>query len=452
MGVIAAALSLPGLSSVSKAEDESTLKTGAASEIDPDAKLDTPVKAIVIGAGSRGRTYSSYASRFPGSLQIVGVADINSFRKKAMAKKFNVPEENQLGDWTEVFKRAKFADAVIICTPDNLHYEPCLKALDMGYHVLLEKPAAQSEQECMDIMNKSIETGKLVVLCHVLRYAPYFAEMRNVVQSGALGKIISVQHLEPIEAVHMSHSYVRGNWHNSKTTTPIILSKSCHDLDILRWVLGKKCKEVSAFGSVALFKKENAPEGCGDRCLDCQASIERECPFSAKRIYLERRAWNHVFDLSGSKEEQENQIREYLKTSNYGRCVYKMENDQCDHYVMNMKFEDDITAAFSMEGLTSYGGRFTRIMGSKGDLVGDMRSFTVTDFLTHKKTEWKSSSYDGHGGGDWLLVKNFITAVSANDPKAISSTIQSSIESHIMGYRAEMSRKNGQVVKMPDLS
>lgn len=451
MSLMAGALSLTSLTSKSQAQ-EATEEDAFFEKVthDPDAKLDKPLTAIIIGAGGRGRVYSAYAKNFPGSMKVIGVSDINEFRCKRMSEQHGVSEENQMGDWSEVFKRPKFADVVFIATPDDLHYEPCMKALDLGYHVLLEKPAAQSEKECVNIMNKAIEKKKLVVLSHVLRYAPYFVELRKLIQSGKLGQILSVQHLEPIGMEHMMHSYVRGNWHNSKKTTPIILAKSCHDLDIIRWMLDQPCDEVSAFGDVMCFKKENAPEGCAKFCLDCAKETEANCPFSAKKIYYDRRSWCGNFDLTGDNDQKGEQILKYLKDTHYGRCVFNAENDQCDHYVMNMKFKNGTTCSFSMEGMTSYEGRFTRIMGTKGDVVGDMRQFTFHDFLTKKNHKWSSKSYDGHGGGDFILVRDFLIAATNNDPEGASSTIQSSIESHVMGFRAEESRKTGKTMKMPN--
>lgn len=411
-----------------------------------NANLDKLLTAIVIGAGARGSIYTQYASLYPNSLKVVGVSDINEFRRNRMADQFHVPAENRMGDWSEVFKRPKFADLVFITTPDALHYAPCMKALEMGYHVLLEKPAAQTEKHCLDILHQAQKYNRIVAICHVLRYAPYFKALKDLVSSGKIGELVSVQHLEPIERIHFSHSYVRGNWNNSAKSTPAVISKSCHDLDILRWIIDKPCKEVTAFGDLSLFKKAKAPKEATKRCLDCP--IERQCAFSAKRIYYDNRSWLHVFDLKGNKEEQGKQILSYLGTTDYGRCVYYSDNDQPDHFIMNMKFEGGVTAAFSMEALTSYGGRRTRIMGTKGDIVGDMVSFTYTDFLTGKQEKWDSHINDGHGGGDLRLVKDLLLAVSKEDPSLLTSTIEASIESHVMGFRAEKSRLNGTIEKI----
>lgn len=411
-----------------------------------NSDIKDPVTAITIGAGSRGNVYGNYAAKFPNELNIIGVAEPIEIRNDRYAKKHNISKKNRFDTWERIFEKPKFADAVIITTPDDLHYGPCMKALEMGYDILLEKPIAPTEKECRDILKLQQKNGNIVAVCHVLRYAPYFINLKELMDSGVLGDIISIQHFEPIEHIHMSHSYVRGNWHNSKKTTPIILAKSCHDLDILRWMIGKKCETISAFGGLKWFRSENAPEGSTSRCAD-GCKVESTCPYSALKIYHRDRQRTYVFDFPEDKSTHGDFILEQLAKTNYGRCVYKMENDQPDHYVTSMEFEDGVTVSFSMEAFTSYHGRRTRVMGSLGDIVGDMNEFTHTDFLTGKKTKWDISVEDvkdyensGHGGGDWALVSDWIRAVKNNDSTALSSTLDASIESHIMGFLAEKSR------------
>lgn len=445
-GLIASSTAIFGQTELLNAAQASSITDIPAVADDLDAQLNKPLTAIIIGAGGRGNVYAQYAEKYPGSLQIVGVSDINEFRRKRMSDRFSVKESCRLGDWSEVFKKPKFADIVFITTPDRLHYAPCMKALEMGYHVLLEKPAAQTEKECTDILKQSQKYNRIVAICHVLRYAPYFKALKETVDSGKIGELVSIQHLEPIERIHFSHSYVRGNWNNSKKSTPAVISKSCHDLDILRWIVGKPCKEVTAFGDLSYFKASKAPQKAAKRCLDCP--IERECAFSAKRIYYEKHTWLYVFDLSGDKQQRDEQILSYLRTSDYGRCVFHSDNDQPDHFIMNMKFEDGVTAAFSMEALTSYGGRRTRIMGTKGDVVGDMQTFTVTDFLTGKQEKWGTDINDGHGGGDLRLIRDLLWAVDKGDESLLTSSIAASIESHVMGFRGEQSRLKGTIEKL----
>lgn len=406
--------------------------------------VDKPITAIVIGAGKRGNIYGNYALHFPDQVKMVGVAEPNPIRNERFSGNHRIPPENRFTTWQEVFQRPRFADAVIISNPDQLHYGPCIAAMDAGYHILLEKPISPSEEECRDILARSRHHNGILAVCHVLRYAPYFRTIKELLRSGVIGKVMSVQHLEPIEYVHMSHSYVRGNWHNSQKTAPIILAKSSHDLDILRWLIGSPCRSVHAFGEVSWFKNDNAPEGSTPRCTD-GCAVEKSCPYSALQIYYRDRKRNYVFDLPLDKEAQPQFILEQLKVSDYGRCVYRMDNDQPDHYVSSMVFEDGVTANFSMEAFTSYEGRRTRIMGSHGDIVGDMTEFTITYYKTGKKEHWMEKT-DKHGGGDWRLMADFVQAVSKNDPGLLTSTIDASIESHLMGFAAEKSRKEKKVV------
>ena len=407
-------------------------------------KPGKPITVVTIGAGNRGNVYGNYALNYPDEMDVVGVAEPIPLRNERYAEKHKIDAANRFTTWEHVFRRPKFADAVLITTPDNLHYGPCMAALKLGYDVLLEKPISPSEKECRDILALAKKTGRIVAVCHVLRYAPYFEKLRELMRSGAIGEPVSVQHMEPIEHIHMSHSYVRGNWHDRNATTPIILAKSCHDLDILRWLIGKPCHKIVAMGGIKWFRKENAPEGSTDRCMN-GCAVESTCPYSAMKIYYRNRQRTYVFDLPVEKEKQGDYILEQLRTTNYGRCVYRMDNNQEDHYIASMEFEGGATANFSMEAFTSYEGRRTRVMGTMGDIVGDMETFTLTDFRTGKSTVYDNSSGDGHGGGDWRLVRNWLQAVSQRKPELLTSTIDASIESHVMGFMAEKSRKTGKV-------
>lgn len=401
-------------------------------------KLKEPVSVILIGAGHRGNIYANYALEYPDEMQIVAVAEHNQTRLKSFQKKHKLNTGNCYTYWNEIFSKEKFADAVIIATPDHLHTEPCLAALDAGYDILLEKPIAPTEKECRLILETVRETGRIAGVCHVLRYSPYFREIKEVIDNRLIGDIISVQHMEPIEQIHMSHSYVRGKWKNSKTATPIVMAKSSHDTDIIRWLVNNPVKDVHCFGNLKWFTNRNAPEGSTDRCTD-GCNVEASCPYSALQIYLRDKKRLYVFDLPEDKRSWDDYILEQLKTSDYGRCVYKMDNDQPDHLTVNMLFENGVTAAFSMEAHVSYEGRRTRIMGSKGDVVGDMETFMLTDFKTKKQTSWKMKT-DAHGGGDHRLVRDWIQAVAQQDKSLLSSTIEISVESHLIALAAEKSR------------
>ena len=421
-----------------------------------DPLVSRPISVIIIGCGNRGRTYAQFAKKFPNGMKVVGVSDILEDRKDYLGDMYGVPADMRFGHYREVFATGKkLADAVVIATPDDRHYDPCMKALAQGYDVLLEKPVAPTAKECKAIREMTKKTGRIVAVCHVLRYAPYFMALRDVVRSGAIGDVVSIQHMEPIQYAHMAHSYVRGNWRSSKETTPIILAKSCHDLDILRWIIDKPCKTISADGDLYFFKKENAPKDAPLHCTE-GCPHQNECPYNALDIYVKQKLHLGVFDLKGSKDPD--LILSRLKDpryDSYARCVFHCDNDQPDHYVANMLFGDNITASFTMDAFSPKGGRRTRIMGTMGFIEGDMKEFTVTDFLTRTPKVWnmkvaESPEYaqSGHGGGDHRLVRDFLEAVDRQDPSHLSSSIDVSIESHLMGFAAERSRRSGRKEKI----
>ena len=409
--------------------------------------LSRQITVAIMGAGSRGTTYARYAEKYPEAMKVVAVADLKPNRRDSMAAKYGIAPEKAFSDFHEMLAAGRVADVLVIALPDDLHYEPAMVAMGQGYDILLEKPMAQTEEECRNLLNRQRETGAIVGVCHVLRYAPYFQALKAAIDDGLIGDIVSVQHMEPIEYAHMAHSYVRGNWHDSKATTPIVLAKSCHDLDIIKWFVGKRCEEVSAEGSLRLFRAENAPAGAPARCSD-GCPCEATCPYSAIDIYCNKKKHMYVFDLPEGYTRED--VMEKLRTTDYGRCVFRCDNDQCDHYVATLRFEGGVTAAFSMEAFTPWGGRRTRIMGTKGFIEGDGKRFNVYDFRTSKKCSWEKrvseiAAYkgSGHGGGDLALVRDFLMAVDKHDESLLSSTLAASVESHVMGFACEKSRLSG---------
>ncbi|MCX6561338.1 MAG: Gfo/Idh/MocA family oxidoreductase [Candidatus Aminicenantes bacterium] len=406
-------------------------------------KLARPLTAVVLGAGNRGNVYAGYADAHADELRIVGVAEPVAHKNERFAKKYGITDEHRFVTWEHALDIPKFADLVFITMPDRLHYLAAMKGLEVGYDLLLEKAIAQSWAQCRNILVQSRTYDRIVAVCHVLRYTPYFRKLKELVDNGTIGDVVSIQHLEPVEHIHMSHSFVRGPWRNSIESTPMILSKSCHDLDILRWIIDKPCRRVQSFGSQSKFIPARAPQGAPRRCTD-GCPVEAECPFSALKVYLGSANWlGHLNLKTGSKEE----ILQALKTGPYGRCVYHCDNDVVDHQVVNMEFEGGVTAAFSMEGLTTYAGRRTRIMGTRGDLVGDEETIRIGDFA--KKTVATLAVKDfavidsGHGGGDYGLVHDLLRSVDRRDPALLTSTIEASMESHLMGFAAEDSRLAG---------
>lgn len=410
-------------------------------------KPDRPVTAIVIGAGGRGNAYASYA-RNADEWKIVGVAEPIRYRNDAMGNAHGIPAAHRFSTWQHVFDQPKFADVCVITTPDHLHFGPAMAALEAGYDLLLEKAIAQSWAQCRDILQLARKKNAIVGIGHVLRYSPYFRMLHHVVRAGYIGEVVSIEHTEHVERIHMSHSFVRGNWGNTRLSTPMLLSKSCHDLDIIRWLIGKPCRRVTSFGSLRLFRSEMAPEGAPPRCTDgCPA--EESCPYSALRIYLRNKGWLDKKDTPGRDDAS---ILEWLQRSSYGRCVYHHDNDVVDHQVVSLEFEGPTSVAFTMQGLSSYPGRTTRVYGTAGDIIGDERTLSVFDSSRNQRFTWDAqkdiaTSSSGHGGGDHGLVRDFVQAVSRRDESLLTSRLESSMESHLIGFLAEDSRNHHGAVR-----
>lgn len=422
--------------------------------------MSHPVTLIVVGAGGRGSGYARYALEHPEELEIVGVAEPRAFQREEMAKAHAIAPENVMTDWRELLDRPKFADGVIIATQDAMHADPAVALAAMGYHMLLEKPLAPSADECRRIIAAVKEAGVLLGVGHVLRYTAYTQKLKAVLDSGRIGEIVSIQHLEPVGYWHQAHSYVRGNWRNEAESSSMLLAKSCHDVDWLRYIMGKPCRSVSSFGSLHHFRASEKPQGAGDHCLECPQEVEHSCPYSAKRFYLgqlEREQLSWPLNVI-SDDLTEAGVLRALETGPYGRCVYACDNDVVDHQVVNLTFADDTTASLTMTAFTRGRGRETHIFGTRGEIYGDSRLIRVFDFLTDTEetidTEHVSdgSILSGHGGGDFGLVKAFVQAIADNNPNAILSGPDETLESHLMVFAAETARKQGTVVRLEPAS
>jgi predicted dehydrogenase len=305
---------------------------------------------------------------------------------------------------------------------------------------MLEKPMSPDPKECLEMEQAARDNDRLLTICHVLRYTPFWNTIKKVIQEGRIGEIVSIQLNENVGYWHIAHSFVRGNWNNSNTSSPMILSKSCHDMDVLSWLVDQPCLKVSSFGSLKHFHEVNAPEGSADRCLDC--AVEPTCAYSAPRFYLsdQFRGWAGHFTQELTKPN----IIQGLRDTDYGRCVYRSDNNVVDHQVVNMEFEGGATAMFSMCGFTFEQERRIQIMGTKGELRGEEDQITVYDFLTHQKTEIKiPSQTSGHGGGDSGIVRNFLDEVRHYNGQESLTSAAASVRSHLIAFAAEKSRLNG---------
>ncbi|CAH0119207.1 Inositol 2-dehydrogenase/D-chiro-inositol 3-dehydrogenase [Paenibacillus sp. CECT 9249] len=407
------------------------------------------VRAILLGAGARGAlAYAPYARKYPHELEIAAVAEPWRERREAFAAEHSIPAEYVFADWEEVFRKPKFADAVIICTQDRMHFAPTMRALELGYDVLLEKPMSPDPAECLRMERAAAHYGRKLTICHVLRYTPFWSELHATIASGAIGDVVSLQLSENVGYFHIAHSFVRGKWRSSEQSSPMILAKSCHDTDLIAWLVGEECVRVSSYGSLFHFREGNAPEGAPLRCTD-GCPHEAKCAFSASRFYLgEGKDWAlHFTDATDNGS-----ILQALREGPYGRCVYRCDNDVVDHQVVAMEFANGATAVFSMSGFTHDCSRHVHIMGTKGEIRGCMeeRKFTIYDFATQRQNEVRvHATEEGHGGGDEALIRSFIREL-AGDPDVSSLTAaQISVQSHLIAFAAERSRlQNGEAVAL----
>ncbi len=408
----------------------------------------SPITAVVFGAGARGNAYSEFALKYPEDLRIVAVAEPDSTRRERFARKHNLSKQQCYASWENLIHISKLADVCINTTMDRTHYQSTLAALALGYEVLLEKPMSPVLTENVHLVQTAENQGRLLQVCHVLRYAPFFQILRSVIDSGALGQIISIDHRENLSYWHMAHSYVRGNWSNSDHAAPMILAKCCHDLDVLVWLLRRKVMWLSSFGSLSHFSPQNIPHvDVPLRCTDgCPAAPA--CKYNAQQIYGTDAAGG-IYDILTPVRSVQARL-EALKTSPYGRCVYRCDNNVVDHQTVNMEFEDQITVSLLMNGHEE--GRSLRIDGTKATLTGKF-SDPYKINLYHHHNKWKEvipvevGEKSGHGGGDLRLVRSFINALKGLEDASLT-TARVSLESHLLAFAAEESRLNHTVIDM----
>lgn len=413
--------------------------------------MSWPVTLAMAGTGSRGRTYASYAERFPERARVVAVADPGVAGRDRIAERHDINDAYRFADWRELTGRPRLADAVVIATPDLEHAEAAATLARLGYHILLEKPMAPSPAACAGLVEAAETSDVVFAVCHVLRYTAYTRQVREIIESGRLGDVVGIDHLEPVGWWHFAHSYVRGNWRQTAGSGPSILTKCCHDLDWLRHLVGRPARRVSSVGGLHHFTAANRPAGAAERCGDC--AVEADCPYSAQRLYLgflddpSRHRWPLPIVTSELTEEG---VRRALREGPYGRCVYASDNDVADHQVTTIEFDGGLVATLTMSAFTPMARRMTRIMGTRGYLDGDGGQIMVTDFTTGRtersevaaETDAESAS-GGHDGGDYGVMKAFTHAVATGDTSQIRSSPRESLESHLMAFAAEDSRASG---------
>jgi predicted dehydrogenase len=464
--------------------------------------MSQPITAILIGAGNRGyEEYGPYALAHPDEIRFVAIAEPHEARRARFARAHDIATSYQFHTWEDLLARSQMADAALVCTLDRMHVEPTIAALEAGYDVLLEKPMATTLADCVRLVRTAERTGRLLQICHVLRYSAFFSSLHDIVTSGRLGDVITVEHRENVAYWHMAHSFVRGNWRDSQVESPMILAKCCHDFDLLYWILGP-CARLSSFGSLIHFRPENAPDGAPERCTDgCPAADD--CPWYAPRLYLDMVPLLHVarrspaaherlaaelslrlpslvnaarrsmpgleaaldyrgWPISVISEDTAPQARwEALQTGPYGRCVYHCGNDVVDHQIVNIELEQGGSAVLVMHGHSHREGRTMRYDGTRATLRGcfypEEQRIEIHDHLTGDMEVIRPSAgrvrAGGHGGGDAALMRAFVHSVRSTSQGRGSHMITSardSLESHLMAFAAERARLEGIVLSMDE--
>lgn len=427
---------------------------------------DSPVTAVIVGGGHRSFTYADYSLEHPDELKIVGIADPNRERCLLAAQRYGFSTEFCFENAAELAKHEKFADVIINGTMDHQHYETAAPLLELGYDMLLEKPFSVNADEMSKLLKIIRAHGNKVMICHVLRYSAFYRAIKQRVANGEIGDIINIQMSEHVSYHHLSTSYVRGKWANSDICkTSMLLAKSCHDIDIMMWLMSETLPDtVSSHGSIYQFKKENAPENAGTICMvDCP--LVDTCRYSSKKIYLEHPdrwtcyVWSALEAIENPTLEQK---AELLKSdSPYGRCIYKSDNNVVDHQSVLVNFRNGATGTHNMIGGTAKSLRKIHIIGTKGEISGNYEEnkFVISRIAVEEEDGFIDevinldvSHSQGHGGGDEALTKDFIDFIKTGNQSISCTSIYNSVAGHLTVFLADKSMENGGAPQKCDFS
>lgn len=424
----------------------------------PDATAAEPISVVIVGMGARASIYSTVALTNPELLRVVGVVDVNAERVEQARLMFGLADENCFSTVEELLTRPKMADAVINCTMDRLHVSTAIPLLRHGYDMLLEKPYALNDEEGQQLISCVQETGRKVMVCHILRYTPFYRALRRVIATGVIGEVINIHMANQVGYLHESVSFVRGKYAREEVCgSGMLLTKCSHDLDIMSWLMGNNVPvSISSVGGVFQFKEEKAPEGAGTHCLnDCQ--LERECPFSARRLYIEHpmRWANNVWHDTGTAPATDADKEEILRRPDnpFSRCVHRCNISIVDHQSVLIHYQDGAIGTFTVNGGASTPRRIIHVTGTRGEIFGTFEdeSFCVRQIeptapggYTERTLDMSDFQQgDAHGGGDRSIVLDFVALLRSERTSPGCPTLEDSITGHRMVFLAEKSRLQG---------
>jgi predicted dehydrogenase len=402
-----------------------------------------PINVLLLGAGNRGMyVYAEYARNNPKMMRIVAVAEPDKVKREKIQADHHIPDKLAFTGWEQAFDKLPDIDGVIITTQDKDHAGPLAAAMARNLHILCEKPIVPTLEECRAIEKHSAAFTNVFMIGHVLKYTSFFSKIKELLDAGRIGKLIGINLIENVGHIHLSHSFVRGNWRNLRESSPMILAKSCHDMDMLHWLAGAPCESLSSYGALHYFKAENAPPGAPSRCLEGCPHMTN-CPYHVAKIYLtDNVGWpTNVIstDLSVAGRLKA------LETGPYGRCVFHCDNDVVDHQTVGIQFTNGVSANFTMSGFTMETHRNITLFGTGGEMTGDMEEarISVKEFASRNVELINlASPIGGHSGGDVNLATSFVQHVRNLDNLSITS-VKDSFESHYMAFAAEYSRLHG---------
>ena len=399
-----------------------------------------PKKLVVFGYGARGHIYADFAERYPELFTLIAIIENNPERIQDAKKNHKgVPV---FDDYHVFLNRKISADVVAICTQDADHKEHAIAMMDAGYHLLLEKPIANNEEDCRKIYDASIKNNSRVIVCHVLRYSPFYSTIKRIIDEGKIGEVVSIQASENVGYFHQAHSFVRGPWKNSIESSPMILAKCCHDMDIIHYLINEKCLSVNSYGSLSYFNKEHAPTGSANYCSDCPI---KDCIYNAQHLYLDTEARMFAGYFANDELSDEGILKK-LRHSDYDKCVFKSNNDVVDHQVTIMNFENGKTACHTMSAFSKDIYRDIKIYATKAQLIGLMEDNKIEIKYFGKDNETinvdiSNANVGGHNGSDYYMMNNLYNVLNNNVVNGVTF-LDDSIESHLMAFGAEKSRLN----------
>lgn len=411
-------------------------------------KTNEVIRVAVIAAGVRGGHLAQQLAYCMQPAQVVAVAEPDDKRRRCFAQAHDLPNGAQFTSWEDLCNSDLVFDAAIIATLDNLHTAPVLACLRRGCHVLVEKPLANTLQDCLLIEEAQRQAGVIVSVCHTLRYMEAFRRIKQIVQDGLIGRLIHVEHMEAIGHMRFTHNYVRGRWAKEANNTSLLLHKCIHDIDFVAWLVNEPCSRVSSFGSLGYFKPSQAPKGSGKRCLD-DCLILNTCPYSALRLYVDGDLTDRIQDL-GDTYTREDRL-EVVRRGPFGACVWQADNDVVDHQIVSMEFASGTTATCTMTGYSATHGRRTRLQGSEGELLFDeaLGSVTIRKFSNPKPEIIRIQPTDSYHPEDREIVANWLSAIHDSSNGVIVNA-QEATKTHAIVFAAERSRIEKRTIEMSE--